>query len=401
MGSAWKPGNSILLRSWRKVRISLTRAQLGGSSLPGRSLNEEPPLRAELFSTEQMEQHGVRLATAHRLASRRVPDRLLSRLAANQGVVIETCKLLTAAVAASHRITPAGEWLLDNLYLIQEQIRIARRHLPKGYSRELPALAEGASAGLPRVYDLVLETIAHGDGRVDPDTLSRFVAAYQTVTPLRLGELWAIPIMLRLALIENLRRVAVRIAEGRMDRDLGVAWADRLTETARQEPKNLILVIADMARSNPPMTTPFVSELVRRLQGHGSALALPLTWIEQQLAESGLNIEQMVHAGNQQQAADQVSISNSIGSLRFLGTMDWREFVETMSLVEQTLRTDPGKAYAQMDFASRDRYRHCIEKAAKASGLSEHAVARRTIELRAPARHGAAATTGPRMWATT
>jgi len=353
----------------------------------GKPFKDEPPLRAELFSSDQMEQHGVRLASAHRLAPGRVPDQLLSRLAANEGVLLETCKRLTEAVAANHRITPAGEWLLDNFYLVEEQIRTARRHLPKDYSRELPGLAEGASAGLPRVYDIALETISHGDGRVDPDSLSRFVAAYQTVTSLRLGELWAIPIMLRLALIENLRRVAVRISAGRRDRDLAFDWADKLTETARQEPKNLILVIADMARSSPPMTTPFVSELARRLQGQGPALALPLTWIEQQLAESGLSIEQMVRSGNQQQAADQVSISNSIGSLRFLGTMDWREFVEAMSAVEKTLHTDPGAAYAAMDFASRDRYRHVIESVARASGLAEGDVAARAIAL---ARTGAA-----------
>lgn len=328
-----------------------------------------------------MEQHGVRLASAHRLTPGRVPDQLLSRLARNEGVLVETCGRLTTAVAASDRITPAGEWLLDNFYLIEEQIRTARRHLPKGYSRELPSLAEGSSAGLPRVYDIALETIAHGDGRLDPDSLRRFVAAYQSVTPLRLGELWAIPIMLRLSLIENLRRVAARIAAGQRDRDLAVAWAHELTEVARQDPKSLILVSADMARSNPPMAPPFVSELARRLQGQGPALALPLTWIEQQLAESGLSIEQQVRSGNQQQAADQVSISNSIGSLRFLGTMDWREFVEAMSVVEQTLHTDPGAAYAGMDFASRDRYRHVIEKLAKASGLSEQEVANSAIEL--------------------
>jgi cellobiose phosphorylase len=328
-----------------------------------------------------MEQHGVRLAHAHRLSPRCVPDLLLSRLDANEVVLIDTCEQLKIVVAAKHRITPAGEWLLDNFYLVEEQIRTARRHLPKGYSRELPALAEGPSAGLPRVYDIALETIAHGDGRVDPDGLNRFVAAYQTATPLRLGELWAIPIMLRLALIENLRRVAVRIAAGRKDRDLAVTWADELIHTARQDPKSLILVIADMARSNPPMTAPFVSELARRLQGQGPALALPLTWIEQQLVESGLSIAQLVRAGNQQQAADQVSISNSIGSLRLLGTMDWRVFVETMSVVERILRVDPGAAYAEMDFASRDRYRHAIEEVAKVSGLGEAAVASHAIEL--------------------
>ena len=381
MGPEWKARYSNIDRHWRRIWAALGSASMITGLARGKANDEEPPLRAELFSSDQMAQHGVRLATVHRLTAGRVQDPLLARLAANERVLIETCNQLTAAVSAKHRITPAGEWLLDNFYLTEEQIRTARRHLPKGYSRELPILVGGPSSGLPRVYDIALETISHGDGLVDPDNLSRFVTAYQTVTPLRLGELWAIPIMLRLALIENLRRVAVHIASGRRDRDQAVDWADKLTETAHQDPKNLILVIADMARSKPPMTPPFISELARRLQGQGPSLALPLTWIEQQLAESGSNIEQSVRAGNQHQAADQVSISNSIGSLRFLGTMDWHEFVESMSLVEQTLRTDPGSAYADMDFATRDRYRHVIEAVAKGSTLAEDSVARHAIGL--------------------
>ncbi|MET1081917.1 MAG: hypothetical protein ABWY12_02545, partial [Burkholderiales bacterium] len=268
-----------------------------------------------------MEQYGKSLAASHKLAPGRAPDQLLARLAANESVLVGVCNLLTAAVTAKRRITPAGEWLLDNFYLIEEQIRTAKRHLPRGYSRELPRLAHGPSAGRPRVYDIALATIAHGDGRVDTESLSRFVAAYQTVTALKLGELWAIPIMLRLAVIENLRRVAVRIAAGWTERNLADSWADQMMETAENDPKSLILVIADMARSNPPMVGAFVAELARRLQGRGPSLALPLTWIEQRLSESGLTIEQLVQSENRQQAADQVSISNSIGSLRVLGAI--------------------------------------------------------------------------------
>ena len=171
--------------------------------------------------------------------------------------------------------------------------------------------------------------------------------------------------MLRLALIENLRRVGSRLAAHRIDRNLAGVWADQMTEIAGKDPKSLILVVADMARSNPPIVSAFVAEFARRLQGQGAALVLPLTWIEQRLAENGLTIERLVQSENQQQAADQVSISNSIGSLRFLGAMDWREFVEDMSVVEKTLRQDPGGIYGKMDFATRDRYRHLVEKTAK------------------------------------
>jgi len=364
--------------------VAAGAAGWGSAASSGPQHEDQPPLRAELFSAEQLEQHGRALAGAHRLGSPDTPERLLLRLADNEQVLVRTCDLLMAAVKGRVRIAPAGEWLLDNFYLIQEQIRTARRHLPKGYSRELPRLALGPSRGLPRVYDLALDAISHGDGRVDDEALSRFVAAYQTVAPLALGELWAIPIMLRLALIENLRRVSARVAAARIHHDQAQAWADRMMSTAASDPKSLILVIADMARSEPPLVSPFVAELARRLQGHGPALALPLTWIEQRLAESSLTIEQLVMAETQQQAADQVSVSNSIGSLRFLGAMDWRDFVETMSLVEQLLREDPGAAgarYGGMDFATRDRYRHVIAALARRCRRPELEVARSVLEL--------------------
>ena len=363
------------------------RVGLGGNGPSKKYAVDEPPLRSELFGADQMEQHGKTLAGRHKLTRGRPGDRLLTRLAENEGILLSVYNLLTEAVRTDRRITPAGEWLLDNFYLIEEQIRTAKLHLPKGYSRELPRLLDGPSATLPRVYDLALETISHGDGRVDPESLGSFVAAYQTLADLTLGELWAIPIMLRLALIENLRRVGTRIATDRIDRNLADYWADQMTEIAGKDPKSLILVIADMARSDPPMVSSFVAEFARRLQGQGPALALPLTWIEQRLSESGRTIEQLVRSENQQQAVDQVSMSNSIGSLRFLGAMDWREFVETMSMVEQTLGEDPGNIYLKMDFATRDRYRHAVEKIAKKSLHSESEVARRAIHL---AQEGAA-----------
>ena len=187
--------------------------------------------------------------------------------------------------------------------------------------------------------------------------------------------------MLRLALIENLRRVAARIGADRVDRNRADYWADQMTAIAEKDPKSLILSIADMARSDPPMVGSFVAEFARRLQGKSPALALPLTWIEQRLSEDGLTIEQLVQSENQQQAADQVSISNSISSLRFLGAADWRDFVEARSGVEQTLREDPAGVYALMDFATRDQYRHVVETTARRSGRTEGEVARLAIEL--------------------
>jgi cellobiose phosphorylase len=359
------------------------RARAGKAD--GGPLAQDEPLRAELFSADQMALHGKRLAALHVLGASRAPDRLLARLASNEHVLVDLGKRLSAAAETEHRFSPAAEWLLDNFYLIQEEIRTARRHLPRGYSRELPRLAEGrdngGGAGLPRVYHLALQVIAHGDGHIGRGTLSQFIAAYQSVQPLLLGELWAIPIMLRLALIENLRRVAARVATAFAERETAGVWADSMLDVAENAPSDLILLVADMARSAPPMTNAFVAEFARRLQGQGASLALPLTWIELRLAESGQTIQQLVQMEAQQQAANQVSVSNSIGSLRLLGTLDWREFVETLSGVEQTLRNDPSGVYGQMDFGTRDRYRHVVEAIARMGDVTEIDAARKAVAL--------------------
>jgi cyclic beta-1,2-glucan synthetase len=251
-------------------------------------------------------------------------------------------------------------------YLIEEQIQMARRHLPRGYSRELPRLLNGAFAGLPRVYDIVLELISHVDAQIDAEPLSAFIAAYQTVHSLKLGELWAIPIMLRLGLIENLQRVTTRLTIARADRDLADLWVDRCRKWRRKNPSHLVIVVADMAKSDLPLSSSFVAEFCQRLSRQSPVLHLARGWLEQRLGT------RVVHrtarpVGKPNQAADQVSVSHSITSLRFLSAMDWKEFVENLSLVEETLRGDPAGVYRAMDFATRDRYRHSVEFLARHS----------------------------------
>ena len=144
--------------------LGAIQGRLRGIGKPAIPLSEELPLRSELFSADQMELYGGILAASHELSVSRGTDRLLARLDENERKLFHICSVLTEAVTADQLLTPAGEWLYDNFYLIEEQIRTAKRHLPKSYSRELPLLAEGASARFPRVYDIALQNQA-----CDPD----------------------------------------------------------------------------------------------------------------------------------------------------------------------------------------------------------------------------------------
>ncbi|MBC7567013.1 MAG: cyclic beta 1-2 glucan synthetase, partial [Pedobacter sp.] len=343
--------------------------------------DNQEPFRSELFSSSQLDDHAKTVANSHKLMVRNSSDRLLKRLEDNEENLLEVRNILVESIRDGKDITPGAEWLLDNFYLIEEQVVLARKHLPKGYSEGLPYLANGNSADMPRIYDIVLEIISHSDGRVDIKSLTSFIASYQTKTLLTLGELWAIPIMLRLAVLENLRRVGAIIALDMIDHNLANYWAGRMMTTVKDEPGDLILTIADMARSKPILNSSFVAAFIRELQGKGPALALPLSWMEQQLSGIGLSSNDLVRQETQKQAADQVSVRNSIGTLRFIGATDWRDFVEELSSVEQVLRKDITGIYPLMDFSTRDRYRHIVESISKFCPLSETEVAQKVLEL--------------------
>src|SRR6202789_1586016 len=233
---------------------------------------DEQPLRGELLSLDLLKQSARNLAQNRRVKNGSGPNLLLPRLASNEKILRDYNER-TLEVEKSRHITPAAEWLLDNFHLIEEQIRTAQRHLPRGFNRELPQLLNGPWLDFPRVYEIALQIVSHTDGRIDALHLTSFVAGYQEIVPLKLGELWAIPIMLRLALIENLRRVAAQLNTVRKDRDAAENWADTMIDAAEKDPKNLVIVIADMARSEPPMTSSFVAEFTRKLQERGNSLS--------------------------------------------------------------------------------------------------------------------------------
>ncbi len=352
---------------------------MSSNAVPDFSADEQP-LHGELLSSELLKQFARTLGQNRQVEKGWGPNLLLPRLTANEKILRDYNERTLQAEKIRH-VNPAAEWLLDNFHLIEEQIRTSQRHLPRGFNRELPRLLNGPWKNFPRVYEIALELISHTDGRIDASHLTSFVAGYQEAVPLKLGELWAIPIMLRLALIENLRRVAVGLSAARQDRDQADDWARRISQVAETNPSHLIIIVGEMAKSCPTLSRPFMAEFLQRMQEKPLPAKLAISWIEERLAEDGLTITQLVQSESQQQAATQVSVGNCIGSLRFLDTMDWREFVEEQSVVEQTLRNDPAEIYLKMDFATRDLYRHTVERIARFSNKAELTVATLAIEL--------------------
>ncbi len=298
-------------------------------------------LRGAIYSRERLTSHAAELARSHGEASLHVPGgRLAARIVAARNTIRETYAVIAANPRSVHYPTPAEEWLVDNSHIVGEQLREIDEDLPRSYLLRLPRLSTGTMRGYPRVYGLCLDYLRHTDARIDAETLAPYVESYQTVSPLTIGELWAIPIMLRLGLILTTGALASAEAE--------LAARERRTSdppTASQRPP---------LHSEPPGERP--SDIVLRRE----------------------------HA---RQAADQVLIGNAITSMRTIAAHDWPGFFERVSLVERILRTDPSGAYGATDEKSRDRYRHVVEALAERSDTTERGVAQAAVDLARDARN--------------
>ncbi|MCQ8130157.1 GH36-type glycosyl hydrolase domain-containing protein, partial [Methylomonas rivi] len=338
---------------------------------------EETPIRFEVFNTERLEQHAVSLARAQKVTSLKQGRKLIPRVRENALVLLEAYKSVAREVREQHAITPAAEWLLDNFHVIEEQFSDIHADLPESYARELPKLAEGVLAGYPRVYGIAWALVAHTDSRFAPDLLSLFVNAYQGVEPLRLGELWAIPITLRVLLVENLRRLAVSIMRSQNGRRLADEFVDRVES-----------IIAHSDRPDPPiplgelpaepLRQAFAVQLLQRSHDPHPAVSISLDFLNDWLKEQNRSLDDIVHSEHAAQIADNLTVRNIITSMRAISAFDWPDFVEEASLVDVCLRSHRG--YAAMDFLTRDRYRHAVEELAKRSPRSEVDIARLVMD---------------------
>jgi cyclic beta-1,2-glucan synthetase len=338
----------------------------------------EEPIRAELFGVERLEQHAESLAAAQQVMSESEKGRrLLPRVEDNGRVLREAYRAIAKAIREDLAITPAAEWLVDNFHIVDEQLREIRDDLPAGFYRQLPKLAAGPLAGYPRVYGIASAFVAHTDSRFDPETLRRFVHAYQRVQPLTIGELWAVAITLRVVLVENLRRLAEAIIRGRAARQEADAVADDLLGLGGQPVKRVAMAL--QAFEHAPLVTAFAVQLVQRLRDQDPTVTPALLWLDGRLAAQGTTPDDIVRVEHQRQAAMNVTVRNVITSMRLMSALDWTEFFESVSLVDEVLRV--GTTYAAMDFSTRDRYRHAIEELARGSGRSELEVAREAVLL--------------------
>jgi cyclic beta-1,2-glucan synthetase len=344
------------------------------------------PNAAELFTPDQLEAHAARIAGTHTLASRPRRGRpLLPRLDESADRLEGIYRSLSAAARADPQNVGSEDWLRDNYHVVQDQIRDIRQHLPRRYYAELPKLADGPLEGFPRIYLLARELITHTAGRIDLETVTEFARAYQRGSELSIGETWAIPIMLRLALVEELHRLAEGVLDARRNRDKARRWHDELTAAPQFTERLLERVLEDGREEDGRLSAAFVVELLQWLRDQPYTSAPAWQALHRALEAQDDSADEMLRREHQREAADQLAMGNVVTSMRLVSSIDWTLFFEGVSVVEAVLRGDPSRTYALMDFPTRDRYRHAVEALAKRARQAETAVARQAVEMAAAA----------------
>ncbi len=354
----------------------------------------EGPIRAELYGLDRLEGLARQLAKAGAVdLDLKAADLLLGRFAENGRILARTRRRIIGEVDRPEGRGIDADWLADNFHIVEDVLREIKLDLPSGYYSELPKLAEGHVRGYPRVYTLALALVAHTDSELDEPRITRFLNAFQSVAPLTIGELWAVPTMLRLVLIENLRRLAGRMVRGWDERLKADEWTARHypaveldeaeeKEGAQPEP------VAEVEAPFPALTDPAIVRLVQVFRDRGVRGSATLRRLEGQIAQRGSDATRILRDEHRRQASNQVSVGNCVISLRLLSAVDWNVFFEQQSGVEVILKGDPAEVYESQDFATRDRYRRIVEQVARRCRVDEVEVARRVVEL-ASAHRGA------------
>ena len=325
---------------------------------------------------------------------------LLRRLRANGQILEQVRESLDESARLLQPITPAAEWLLDNSYIIQGHIADIHRNLPRQYHKVLPVLTAKTSTtttppwrlsqyrlqrcrrevgpGTLRIYHLAVELIQGTDARFTRDLLVEFLQTYQQRAPLTIAELWVFPLLLRFALVEELARQGLAVSRRQNERERADLWANRLLSAARSNTSELKHILAELADFQPVVPPHFAVRLAGQLLDEEETSSAVQKWLEE---KSGVPLHDVIRQEQARQAADQISISNAIGSLRLLAQIDWREIFELTNHVEHLLRNDPAGVHSLSDFATRDSCRQVIEEVARYSKRPELEIASEAMAL--------------------
>ncbi len=382
------PGESVLILNVSVDLLPMAMAFLreSGDTPPAlfvlhanRERRQEIRGRSEKLSQSQIPEHARRLAGEQQV-DQNLPANtsLLKRIGETRQWFRQVCVDLGAASHIEQKATSVADWILDNEYILEENTRDVLLNLPRRFFQQLPSLASDPYRGLPCIYGLAKNLVSHLDLHLDRENIFAFLEAHQSARSLTIGELWAIPQMLRIALIESIQGLAFTALADLHDRQQADFWANRLIAANRRHTNQLFALLSELTKAETNPSPYFAVQLISLLHDEATVLSPVQNWLVRTLQ---CPLHELQQRELNRQTRDQLTCGNAFTSLRRLTLLDWREIFEKLSRVEQLLRFDPAGIYPDMDFATRDRCRRAVEAIALAADRTEEEIAEHVIKL--------------------
>ena len=338
-------------------------------------------IRDASLTGEELETHAREIALEHTISKKISPFIWpMPRMNDNYKYIISVYKEMNEDVMGGINTTPAAEWLLDNFYIIEEQAKGIRRDITKKDYSKLPILSTGHLKGNTRIYAIALELVSHTDGRIDEHVLLRYIDAYQSNNVLTIKELWALPTMIKLALIENIRYICERSTQTQRQR----RRVEEILEDFDENNENMYKLISSIdaeLKGKYQVSSAFIEHLAYRFRKMGKSYSHVLGYIDERLNELGTSVDAVTHKEHNEQIVRKASIGNCIISLKYISTTNWVDMFGKLSHVENILKNDPIGVYSSMDLSTQNYYREKVMELASQFSVSETHVAKKSIEL--------------------
>ena len=338
-------------------------------------------IKGTVLDRYQLEQYLEKIASDHILTEKSAKDTYpIPRLKENFFVIKEIYKLLNEQIKQGIPIHPAGEWILDNLYVIEEIVKNISKELTLKKYTDFLGLANGRFKGFARVYVLATEMVAYTDGKINSENLEYMLQAYQTKKTLSMNEIWNIGLFIQIALIENIREICETIYMSQMQKS---RVEEIICKYFREEKKKSRTVILPkiMLIENGQVKNAFIEYMSYRLKKMGSKAYAYLNILEDEVAKTGSDIYEVVKKEHFDIAVKKVSVGNCILTLKAISRINFLEIFEKINRVEDILKQDPAKQYEKMDSTTKSYYRNAIQEISKKTKISEIYIAKKCLEL--------------------
>lgn len=341
-------------------------------------------IEGAILDEEQLKKHLEKMAMQHTLKSKANKNTYpVPQLVENYIKIKNVYKLLNEHIKLGINIHPAGEWILDNFYIIEEAVRQIEKEMTLKKYANFVGIQNGKYAGFARIYVLATEIVAYTDNKINGENLKKYLQAYQTKKTLNMEEIWNIGIFLQIAIINNIAEISEKIYSSQIQKYKVKSIIERLVENKEKNELKYNQITATKLKNNEfrSMRYPFIEYMSYSLKKYGKRAYGYLNILEEEVEKVGTTVSEAIQKEHFDIAIRKISMSNCITSIKKIQRINFLDIFEKINGVEEILSREPAGIYENMEYKTKEYYRNTIKEIAKKTNMSEIYVAKKVVEL--------------------